>query len=279
MTISFFVDQYRTSESPGYYSITRGSETSLWTRVLGFISGHLATTDFDCKVRFWYVPIENDICFWSVPQSIFLRAPLGGGGPRSPEVIFGPHHWFLNEILLASGILSHSIDSSGPHTTLQVFLMIFSERNSSALFRNDGFIRQRPVPKLWGAGICLNHSGLRSGSMHACTRLHMRAHGNKGFQLQGMVLIYSYRKRHSLSIVATFDLVACTVRRWGPKKPWGDFRLSPSVFEWNPISECDSFCIRWALAGFILHCKCFRWYFPMEIHPLVPEMTDTSVPD
>ena len=52
MTISFFVDQYRTSESPGYYSITRGSETSLWTRVLGFISGHLATTDFDCKVRF-----------------------------------------------------------------------------------------------------------------------------------------------------------------------------------------------------------------------------------
>ena len=120
-------DQYRTREAPGYTSITRGFETALWTRVLVFIHGHLATTAFKYKVGYCYVSIEKDISYRSVPQMILLHAPLGGEGPRSPEVIFGPHHWFLNEILLASGIFSHSIASSGPHTTLPVLLLIFSE--------------------------------------------------------------------------------------------------------------------------------------------------------
>ena len=125
MMVSSVPDQYGTREAPGYASITRGSETALLTRVLGFKSEQLSPTNFNSKVWFWYIPIEKDISFRSVPHRILLHAALDCEDPRSPEMIFGHHRWFLNEIILASGIFSHSIASSGPRSILQVFFQSF----------------------------------------------------------------------------------------------------------------------------------------------------------
>ena len=84
-TCSFQVWRYHFSQTPK----PRGAGTCLNRSALtsGLIDactriqkGNLPTTEFDCKVWFWYIPIGK---------------PLDREAPRGPEEIFGPHLFIL----------------------------------------------------------------------------------------------------------------------------------------------------------------------------------------